>query len=170
MNSLYKGHYIFASLLSDTVKNLEDFPAWLSEGITYLLPKTNDTIDLKNCSPITCLSATYKLLTSIITERMYVFIETNDLFFIKRKGCRREPCGLKEDQFLINGIISEDCKAKHRNLSMVWIDHLNAFDSVPHSWMLKVLELFKISPVLINFNIIKHVNVGKNFRSFSAKC
>ena len=101
---------------------------------------------------------------------MYVFIETNDLFLIKRKACRREPCGLKEDQFLINRIIIEDCKAKHRNLSMVWIDYCNAFDSVAHSWILKVLELFKISSVLINFNITKHVNVGNNFKSFSPKC
>ena len=34
LNSLYKGHYIFASHLPKTIKNPEDSPAWLSEGIT----------------------------------------------------------------------------------------------------------------------------------------
>ena len=40
---------------------------------------------------------------------------------------------------------------KHRNLSMAWIDYGKAFDSVPHSWILKALDLFEISSVLINF-------------------
>ena len=36
-------------------------------------------------------------------------------------------------------------------MSIAWIDYSKAFDSVPHSWILKVLDLFKISPVLMNF-------------------
>ena len=51
LNSLCKGHYILALLLSDTTKNPEDFPAWLSGGITYLLPKTNDTDAQKTTGP-----------------------------------------------------------------------------------------------------------------------
>ena len=58
LNSLCRGHYIFASLLSDTSKNLEDSPAWLYEGITNLLPKTDDTLNPNR--PIICLSSTYK--------------------------------------------------------------------------------------------------------------
>ena len=107
------GHYILASLLYDTIKNPEDSPAWLSVGITYLLPKTNDTVNPRNYRLIICLSTTYKLLTSIITERMYVFMETNDLFPIEQKGCRRGSYGCK-DQLLINQMIIKDCKAKHR--------------------------------------------------------
>ena len=145
-----KGHYILASLLSDTVKNLEEFPGWLSEGITYLLPKINDTVNPKNCRPKTCLNKTCTLLTSIITERMYVFMETNNLFPIEQKVCRRGSYGCK-DQLLINRMIIKDYKSKHRNLSMALIDYRKAFDSVPHSCILKVLDLFKISRVLINF-------------------
>ena len=102
LNSLHKGHYILTSLFSDTIENLKDSPAWLSEGITYLLPKTNDTVNPKNCRPITCLSTNYKLLTLIITERMYVFMGTNDLLFpVEQKGRRRRLYGCK-DQLLIN--------------------------------------------------------------------
>ena len=48
-------------------------------------------------------------------------------------------------------MIIEDRISKHRNLSMAWIDYHKAFDSVPHSGILKVLDLCKISTVLINF-------------------
>ena len=34
---------------------------------------------------------------------------------------------------------------------MAWIDYHKAFDIVPHSWILKVLDLFKNLPFLINF-------------------
>ena len=54
LNLLNKGHYILASLLPETIKNLNDSPAWLSKGITYLLPKANDRVNPKNYKPITC--------------------------------------------------------------------------------------------------------------------
>ena len=34
---------------------------------------------------------------------------------------------------------------------MAWIDYHKALDIVPHSWILKVLDLFKNLPFLINF-------------------
>ena len=48
-------------------------------------------------------------------------------------------------------MILENSHSKHKNLSTAWVDYKKAFDSVPHSWILKTLELFKISPILINF-------------------
>ena len=56
-------------------------------------------------------------------------MEANDLFPIEQKGCRRRSYGYK-DQLLINRMIIEDCKSKHRNFSMAWIDYRKAFDSV----------------------------------------
>ena len=38
-----------------------------------------------------------------------------------------------------------------RNLSTACIDYKKAFDSVPYSWMLKCLQMYKINPVLITF-------------------
>ena len=34
---------------------------------------------------------------------------------------------------------------------MAWVDYRKAFDSVPHGWILKVLDMFKLSPTIINF-------------------
>ena len=150
LHSLPCTHNILANLLSELVRNPENSPDWLPEGLTYLLPKTKETNKPKNYRPITCLSTTYKLLTSILTERTYTFIESNDLFPIEQKGCKRGSYGCK-DQLLINRMIIENCKNRHRNLSMAWIDYRKAFDSVPHDWIVKALELYKISPVIINF-------------------
>ena len=36
-------------------------------------------------------------------------------------------------------------------MSTAWIDYKKAFDSVPHSWILKCLQMYKIHPVLIMF-------------------
>ena len=52
-----------------------------------------------------------------------------------------------KDHLLINKLLTEDCKARHRSLSMAWVDYQKAYDSVPHSWVLQCLQLHKISPV-----------------------
>ena len=48
-------------------------------------------------------------------------------------------------------MILENCHNRDTNLSIAWIDYQKAFDNVPHSWIEKCLETFKISPVLRNF-------------------
>jgi hypothetical protein len=93
-----------------------------------------ETKKAKNYRPITCLSTTYELMTSIITSRMYNHLEVNQLLPKEQKGCRSGTYGCK-DQLLINKMILEDCKKRNKNLSTAWIDHRKAFDSVPHSNM-----------------------------------
>ena len=48
-------------------------------------------------------------------------------------------------------MILENCKKRKRNLSCAWIDYKKAFDSVPHEWILRSLELFKVSPRVVGF-------------------
>ena len=110
-----------------------------------ILAKSNDTKDPKNYRPINCLSTTYKLLTSVLTGRTYSHLQENDPFPLEQKGCRRGLYGCK-DQLMINKIILENCKKRKRNWSCTWIDYKKGFDSVPHEWILRSLELFKVSP------------------------
>ena len=129
----------------------EEVSEWLTEGTTYLLPKSEATKHPKNYRPITCLSTTYKILTSILTERMYSFLERNSILPQEQKGCRRNSYGCK-DQLLINKMILEHYrKSKRKNLSTAWFDYKKAFDSVSHEWILKALQLYKISPIICNF-------------------
>ena len=96
------------------------------------------------------LDNTYKILTSTITERMYTFLEENSILPQEQKGCKRNSYGCKH-QLLIDKMILENCRKKNRNLSTAWIDCKKAFDSVPHEWVLKAIELYKISPIISNF-------------------
>ena len=97
LNSLLSSHENVAQSLNYIMERPEETPDWLTEGLTYLLPKTDDTKNPKNYRPITsCLTTTYKLLTSIITERMHNFLETNSILPQEQKGCRRNSYGCKD--------------------------------------------------------------------------
>ena len=123
-------------------------PQWLANDITYLLPKSDETNNPKNYRPITCLIT--MLLTSILTEYIYSFLIDSGLFPDEQNRCERGSYGCK-DQLLINKMILENCYHRNTKLSIAWIDYKKVFDSVPHSWIEKCLETFKISPVLQNF-------------------
>lgn len=101
LHSFSSAHHLLTKLLSKILREPEETPQWMSEGITYLLAKTKEMKNPKNYRPITCLSTTYKMLISILTERIYAFLENNDLFLIKQKGCCKGSYGCK-DQLLIN--------------------------------------------------------------------
>jgi hypothetical protein len=43
---------------------------WLTTGVTYLIPKSRDSKEVRNYRPITCLMSLYKTLTGIIVKRI----------------------------------------------------------------------------------------------------
>ena len=67
-------------------------------------------------------------------------VERNGLFKDEQKGCRKGSRGTK-DQLLIDKAILKNCRRRLTNLSMAWIDYKKAYDMVPHSWILKCLEM-----------------------------
>ena len=77
-------------------------------------------------------------------------LEDSGLLPNEQKGCKRGSRGCKV-QFLVNKMIIEDCKTRKKNLTTSGIDYRKAFDSVPHSWIIKTLELCKVSPEIIKF-------------------
>ncbi|CAK1583883.1 unnamed protein product [Parnassius mnemosyne] len=56
-----------------------------------------------------------------------------------QNGCRGGGSGTKE-QLLIGKVV----KRNRRNFSAAWIDYRKAFDSVPHTWLKRVFELYKV--------------------------
>ena len=60
-------HEDIAREYTEIIKTPVKSPEWLTQGLTYLLPKNNNTKNPKNYRPITCLPTMYKILTSIIT-------------------------------------------------------------------------------------------------------
>ena len=109
-------HHQFTNAYNNILKNPKQSPEWLTEGVTFLIPNFEDTRNSKNYRLITCLPTMYKALTSIITERAYIFVESNNLLPKVQRRCRRRSYGCK-DQLLINKAILEKVRSKSRKHS-----------------------------------------------------
>ena len=84
------------------------------------------------------------IMIIIITTIMIIIIIIIILLPCKQKGSQKGSYGCK-DQLLINRMAIENCHNKKRSLSTAWIDYRKAFDSVPHSWILKSLDIYSIT-------------------------
>lgn len=66
----------------------------------------------------------------------------------EQNGCKRKGRGSKE-LLIIDNMLTKQAKKKLKNISMAWIDYQKAFDSVPHSWLIEVLKIYKVNPQVI---------------------
>uniref|UniRef100_A0A8D8Z094 Reverse transcriptase n=1 Tax=Cacopsylla melanoneura TaxID=428564 RepID=A0A8D8Z094_9HEMI len=57
------------------IQNPSELPKFLTEGITYMLPKNEKIDNPASYRPVTCLSTIYKLLTSILKNKIYDHIQ-----------------------------------------------------------------------------------------------
>ena len=80
---------------------------------------------------------------------MYQHLEKNGLLADEQKGRRKGSRGTK-DQLLIDKVILKNCRRRLTNLSMAWIDYKKAYDMVPHSWILRCLEIVGGAKNIIN--------------------
>jgi hypothetical protein len=94
--------------------NEEDFISeWLTAGVTYLIPKNENTGNPKNYRPVTCMPMTYKLITSIISRCMQKYMDNENLLSKEEKGCSSRTKGCK-DQLLISEVILQECKSRKK--------------------------------------------------------
>lgn len=133
------------------IQSPDTMPAYITLGTTYLLSKDkNDTKNPSKYRPITCLQNIYKIITACISELVYRHTQTHQLLAEQQKGCRKHSQGCKE-QLTIDTIASKQASTKRRNIFTMYIDYKKAFDSVPHSWLIYILEHYKIHPTLVHF-------------------
>lgn len=143
-------HPLYTDSFNRILNETEIIPEWLTKGSTVMLPKSDETRLPNKYRPICCLPTTYKLLTGLISDAMYNHLFNNNLMEPQQKGCIRNSLGTK-DQLLINKTILENCRSRGTNLSVAWIDYKKAFDSVPHSWILKCMDLYRVAPNICSF-------------------
>jgi hypothetical protein len=156
-------HKHIAAIFNNVLEE-DQIPEWLTAGITFLIPKKGNTEHPKNYRPVTCLPTTYKLLTSIMSRHMQQYMNDENLIPKEQKGCCGGTKGCK-DQLLISKAILEECKRRKKNLSMAWIYYQNAFNRVPHSWIIKSLELIGINNKVISFT----KKVMPHWRTFTCR-
>ena len=144
-------HERTAKQMDNIISNAEDIPKWMIVGKTVLCqedPSKGNAID--NYRPISCLPLIWKLITGTIAESIYNFFDVNIELPVEQKGCRKKSRGTKY-QLLIDKMILRDCRKRHTNLGMTWIDYKKVYNMVLHSWILESLELIQVSENILKF-------------------
>ena len=100
-----------------------------------------------NYGPIACLNIVNKLYTSCVNIFLQNHCEVNEIITSEQAGGKRGVWGCTEQLPIDNSILSEI--RKKRNLPTFWLDYRKAFDSVPHDWIIKALQLAKVAKNLI---------------------
>ena len=77
-------------------------------------------------------------------------IEANNIIPEEQKGCTSDSYGTI-DQLSINKMIMLDAIHNQRSISTAWIDYKEAYDSIPHDWLIETLTMHKFDPVTIKF-------------------
>ena len=89
-------------------------------------------------------------MTGTITESIYNFLDVNDKLPVEQKGCEKKRRGTK-DQLLIDKTVLRDCRKRHTNLGMAWIDYEKVYDMDTHSSILESLEFVQVSDNILEF-------------------
>jgi hypothetical protein len=144
-------HQNIANSFSDILENPDQMPLFMTKGTTYLLPKTSPpSDDPSKYRPITSLPTLYKLLTSVITNKIYEHLDRNDVLTQEQNGCRKRAQGCKE-LLNIDAVITGNAKSTKQPLYTAYIDYQKAFDSIPHTWLVEVLNIYRVDPVIVKF-------------------
>jgi len=83
---LSSAHSHLVKCFNDIFIGTAELPAWFITGSTRLIPKNVNATDPKYYRPITCLPTMYKLLTSILANRMYHHFATNKSLVPEQRG------------------------------------------------------------------------------------
>ena len=122
-----------------------EVPWWMTKGRTVLIQKDKDKgTAANNYTPITCLPLTWKLLTIIIADEIYEYLDSEVMLPEEQKGCRRKARGT-HDLLFIDKMILKEVKTRKKNLATPWIDYKKAFDLIPHSWISECLKMLGIN-------------------------
>ena len=133
-------HSVLATALQECL-NKGDVPEWMVKGRTVLILKdpAKETV-ASNYRPIACLPLMWKLLTEIFAYNIYDHLLMNSILSYEQKGCRKGARATK-DQLLIDKVVLKEVKRFRKNVAMAYIDYRKAYDMVPHSWILEMMEV-----------------------------
>ncbi|XP_015190765.1 PREDICTED: uncharacterized protein LOC107074124 [Polistes dominula] len=102
-------HPYLTQQINKIIEDPQELLSFLTEGITFTKPKNQNTENLANYRPITCLPTLYKIITSTICRQIDTHLTKNNIISEELKGCRRNSQGCKE-QLIIDSIIMNQAR------------------------------------------------------------
>ena len=125
-------HQRIADQLNECISKTS-VPPWMTKGRTVLKVKDPQKGNApSNYRPITCLSVIWKLLTGILTEEVYSFMEEQKMLTEEQKGCKRGSRGTN-DLLYIDKKVLKELKQRRKKIAMAWLNYRKAYDLIPHS-------------------------------------
>ena len=142
------------------VLRTEHFPSAWKESTTILLHKKGDVHQLNNWRPISLADTCPKLFAALLTDRVKMWSVKNERSSKSQKGFLQFE-GYFKHNFVLQEVI-RDARTRKAELVIGWLGLSNAFNSVPHSSILRVFELHGLLPKIIN--IIRNMYSGVTTR------
>ena len=105
-------------------------PAYWLGGFIRFLHKKGDTLDVTNYRPVCLLDTVYKILSAILTDRLYRMCERYGLLDSSQEGFRKLHSTQRQIQSLHWSI--QDAAGRGDRLYLCYLDFDNAFNSVDH--------------------------------------
>ena len=95
-----------------------DVPIWMTKEKTTLIQKDPEKGNAaNNYCPIAYLPLMWKLMTSVLAEKVYAHLSEKKVLPDEQKGCRKDSRVMK-DQLLIDKKILKHCKKHQCSLAM----------------------------------------------------
>ena len=140
-------HQVMVKHLDDCIQT-GDVPNWMVESRTVLdTERCEKGNAVGNDRPIAYLNLLWKLVTGTVNEKVYDYLNQQNLLPEEQKGCWRRTRGTK-GQLLIDKALVRNSRRRKTNLNVSWIDFQKVYDMVSHSWILS-LELVEIAANII---------------------
>ena len=76
----------------------------------------------------------------IFVDKIYDHLLMNSILPYEQKECRKAARGTK-DQLLIDKVMLKEVKRFRKNVAMAYIDYRKAYNVVPHSLILEMMEV-----------------------------
>lgn len=154
LKKFHATHQQMIKHFNEIIENPENAPDFFTTAVTFLIPKTEPSSqDPKQYRPITCLPTIYKIFTAILTKKIRNHIDKNKLMAPEQKGCQKGSYGVKE-VIVIDTMITEQAAKEKKDLLWAYIDYKKAYDSIPHTWLVEILSIYKIAPQIKDLLIV----------------
>ena len=113
-------------------------PLW-KQSNTILIHKGGDQSNMADWRPITLQNTLYKLYAGIVARRVTGWALANSIISPSQKGFLPFE-GCLEHSFILKSNF-QDSRRRKKPASIVWLDLKDAFGSVPHPILLKILNM-----------------------------
>ena len=133
-------------------------PSCWKKGLSILIYKKGDPADPANFRPITLQPVLYKVLASVIRNRIFLFLEKNN--FVDKhiqKGFWPTIDGVAEHTQVLSHVI-QDAKRHQRSSVIALLDLRNAFGEINHDLISASLKYHHVPNEIID--IIRDIYTG----------